>query len=244
MTPPSPGPEIAATRARRWLAAAGILLSMACADLAFPAQTDCTIARARVEGGTETDRWQACMAAREAIAFLAAHGLEFDGAVVIRVLPRLPSVDARHAVAVFDGALQEIRVLGYEAAARAALVGPLAIWPVMTPALWRSFVAHEVAHLVAGASFAADVPQFTATEYIACVTQIAVLPRDLRDEILARYSEQSAFEHEGQINAILYLIDPSAFTIRAYRHFSALQDGARFLEVLLENGAPSDYELR
>lgn len=244
MAPHSPGPKIAATRARRWLAAASVLLSMACAAPAFAARTDCTIARARVEGGTEADRWQACIAARDAIGFLAAHGLAFEGVVVVKILPRLPLADPQHAVALFDGARREIRILGYEAAAQAALVGPFAIWPVMSPALWRSFVAHEVAHLVAGASFAADVPQFTATEYIGCVTQIATLPEYLRDEILARYSAQSAFEHEGQINAILYLIDPAAFTVRAYRHFNALGDGARFLRVLLENGAPSDYESR
>ncbi len=244
MTNPHAGPEITARCVRRLLAAVWFLLLMICADVGVAAQSDCESPGMRVEGGTETDRWQACMAARDAIVFLSAQGVEFEGKVAVKVLPRLPPSDPQDAVALFDTAQQEIRILEYDAAAQAALVGLFAIWPEMSPALWRSYVAHEVAHLVAGANFAEDVPQFTATEYIACVTQIAVLPRQLRDEMLAYYATQSPFGGIGQISAMLYLIDPSAFTIRAYRHFSALKDGPRVLRVLLENGAPSDYELR
>ena len=244
MTPPYPGPKIVACRARRVFAAFCVVLSMTCAQPGMAAQSNCHVAGMRVEGGTETDRWQACMAARDAIAFLSANGVEFKGEVAVRVLPRLLPSDPKDAVALFDTARQEIRILEYEAATHAALVGPFAIWPEVSPALWRSFVAHEVAHLVASANFAAEVPQFTATEYIGCVTQVATLPQQLRDAMLAHYAAQSPFTDIGQVSAMLYLIDPSAFTIRAYRHFSALDDAPRMLRVLLDNGAPSDYELR
>ena len=236
---PAPNFEGGALRAALSAIAAALLLL---GGFAFAAQPRCPSPSVSVVGGTAADRAQACAGALDAIEFLARHGLVLRGTVVVRVVPALPEADPERSVAVFEPAQDEIRIRDYDSAARAALERPLALWPHMSPALWRSYVAHEVAHRIAEANMAAEVPRFTAIEYIGCVTQIATLPGNLRDAMLAAYSAQSAFEHEGQINAILYLIDPSAFTIRAYRHFAALRDGARFLEVLLENGAPSDYE--
>jgi hypothetical protein len=55
----------------------------------------------------------------------------------------------------------------------------------MDRVLYRSLVAHEVAHRVTAANFAVVRPTIVAREYVAAVTMPATMPNDGRPRWLA-----------------------------------------------------------
>jgi hypothetical protein len=92
----------------------------------------------------------------------------------------------------------------------------------MTRDLWRSYIAHEMAHAVAEAYFAAGVAHLTASEYIAGVVQVMMLGDAAREEVLENYRKVAGWESASEISAQYYLMAPGPFAIKSYKHFTAL----------------------
>jgi hypothetical protein len=99
-------------------------------------------------------------------------------------------------------------------------------------ALYRSFGVHEIAHAIADENFSMSRVPWLSQEYIAAVAQLATMEPALRSRILARYHLE-AFHTTASMSTLYYQLDPSAFAIKSYLHFMALDDQGAFLRGLL-----------
>jgi hypothetical protein len=191
----------------------------------------------RAPGWSAEERERVCAASADAVSFLQAAGLVYRDGLTIAPLPAVDREErSEHVIGCYDPARNEIRILRYDASIVASHRYPPAFGMPMTPALWQGFISHETAHAVAERHFAAGVRRPTASEYIAGVVQLATLPPDPRDAILARYGN-AAFSGTGDITMLLYDIDPAVFAVMAYRHYTALGErGPAFIARLLNEG--------
>lgn len=178
-----------------------------------------------------------CAAAARALAFLRAAGLSPPASIEIRPLERGRRGDAAQPLGQYDAGTGVVALIRYEAAVSASRAHAPAFGLPMSRGLWESFVAHEIAHAVAGANFTA-VParRAAAGEYFAAIAQLSTMPQALRRSILERY-DTAAFGDAGEITMLLYEMDPAVFAVKSYRHYVALGDaGPAFLAMLLREG--------
>lgn len=185
------------------------------------------------------DRDTVCGGAMDAKAFLGNSGFEVAWPIRICVVPVLPS-GSPEAYGYFDGQSGLIHVLSFDASHFTADAAELFGEPI-SRALYRSIVAHEVAHLIAERNFAVEAPARAAQEYIAYATQFATMPAEIRSRILANDHSQG-FRNRRRINSIIWMFSPSQFAVEAYRHFIRPENGTGFLrglvngEILLDEG--------
>ena len=219
--------------------AACLLLSFC--HLAPAGELHCADTPVTVVASAEIERKRVCTAAASATAFLATLGLpaRTDTGITIELLEELPGNNGGHAIGHCHPRRQRIEILSYEAAAQASTKYPPAFGVPMSTALWASYVAHEMAHAVAQAHFATGVPTFTASEYLAAVTQLTTMSPTVRARILANYSDTIAFEQDSEITELFYCTDPSRFAVKAYLHYLRPGNGAAFVRRLLQRGLPN-----
>lgn len=102
--------------------------------------------------------------------------------------------------------------------------------------LYRSLVAHEVAHSIAAANFSMPSAAIQAHEYLAYVTMFATMAPAQRERVLAQYP-LAGFEDDEKMSAMIYLFDPMRFGVRAYRHFLERTNGREYLHSVLAGNA-------
>jgi hypothetical protein len=177
-----------------------------------------------------------CKGAADAVAFLAALGLDATAPVEVRLLGRLPDgLVAPSALGCEVRAEQRVYMLTFSECRKLGLAPDLPI----DRALYRSLVAHEVAHHVAAANFKVEKPPVVAHEYIAYVTMFATMAPYQRDRILEQFPGDG-FDTERGLNLTLYMMAPHFFGAQAYRHFMQLEDRQAFLERVLSGSALAD----
>jgi Family of unknown function (DUF6639) len=175
-----------------------------------------------VIGWTREDAIEVCSAVQASLSWLLAMELTLSDSVTIRSLADQGALANTHRLGRYDARTKEIQILTFDAAFKASVAERPAFGVPMTRDLWRSYVAHEMAHAVADAYFASGVSHLTAGEYIAGVLQLAVLPDGAREEVLENYRKLAGWESAGEISAQYYLMAPGAFAIKSYKHFTAL----------------------
>lgn len=144
-----------------------------------------------------------------------------DTLVQTHFVSSLGSYDAKH---------DRIEILSYEAALKVLPHRP-AFGIKMSPELYRSFVAHEIAHAIANVNFARP-PVVSAHEYIAYTVQLATMPESLRAAII-RNVDTEGFDHPKEVDEMLLAVDPNLFAVKSYLHFARPQNGALAFEQLL-----------
>ena len=186
------------------------------------------------------DAETACKGAADAVAFLAALGLDTTAPVSVRILDRLPEGIAPPAALGCEvRAEQRVYMLAFAACPKQGFAPDLPI----DRALYRSLIAHEVAHHIAAANFKVEKPSVVAHEYIAYVTMFATMGPDQRDEILAHFPGEG-WDNERGFNVSVYMMAPHFFGAQAYRHFMRLEDRQAFLERVLSGSALADDNQR
>lgn len=94
-------------------------------------------------------------------------------------------------------------------------------------------VAHEVAHPLALYNFEIGtnlhLPPHekmkmghAVQEYIAALVQFSSMDRIYRHEIMTQFDTRLIFNHEQEINHLLFSHSPQEFSIMSYRHFQSL----------------------
>ena len=102
----------------------------------------------------------------------------------------------------------------------------------MNEALYRSIIAHEVAHAVAEWNFEVADPGLAAHEYLAYVFQIASMPQPQQAALLEHIGV-SAFQNPAEITEIYYSLNPDYFALKAFRHFQQTEDRIGMIRRLL-----------
>lgn len=175
------------------------------------------------------DASTACEGARDAIVFLASHGLDVSSEIEIDVVPRLPAV-AGHSEAAgrYLESQGRVLILAYSEFEKQK---PWLGLP-SDRRLYRSLASHEVAHAVAARNFLVPQPSIQATEYIAYVTMLATMDPADRERVLTQFPGEG-FEGDWQMSSTIYLFDPERFGVHAYRHFLKPANGRRYLHEIL-----------
>jgi Family of unknown function (DUF6639) len=192
----------------------------------------CDTPNVLVHSPQRADALIACEGARDATAFLASQGFEVTGNVAVDVVGALPADASPSAAGCYLAAEKRAVVLAYSEFSGYGTWFEVAI----DPALYRSLVAHEVAHSIAANNFTLASPAVQAHEYIAYVTMFATMSPALRDRVLSKYPG-NGFEDDAQMNATIYLFDPMRFGVQAYRHFLKQTSGREYLQAVLAGNA-------
>jgi hypothetical protein len=181
-----------------------------------------------------------CQGAADAVAFLAAFKLDTTAPVSVRILERLPDgLVSPTALGCEVRAERRVYMLTLTACRKQGLAPDLPV----DRALYRSLIAHEVAHHLAAANFKVETPSLVAHEYIAYVTMFATMAPGQRDTILAHYPGE-VWDNERGFNVTVYMMAPHFFGAQAYRHFMRLEDRQAFLERVLSGSALADDNQR
>jgi hypothetical protein len=185
---------------------------------------------AMLHAARRKDALMACHGARDATAFLASQGLEIRGPMTIDVVSKLPTVASDSAA----GCYVENRavVLTYSEFSKQGTWFEIRV----DRALYRSLVAHEVAHAIAATNFSMPSPTIQAHEYIAYVTMLATMAPAQRERVLSKYPGQG-FDDDVQMSATIYLFDPMRFAVQSYRHYLKQTSGRAYLHALLSGDA-------
>lgn len=218
----------------------GLILLAAFPVSALASVMRCSTVNVSVKAGSESELTRVCAAVQKGRSFLIPLGLDLPEDLTVKLAGKMPPNGNEGAIGLFDIRRNEITLLNYETFARGGRQGaPLFGIPPNTQ-IWESFVIHELAHAAAKKGFAAGVPVYTASEYIAVVAQIATLSDAQRQLILERYSDLTGFDASGEISFGYYLLDPSSFSISAWLHFSRQENGPAFIHKLLREGLSDD----
>jgi hypothetical protein len=197
----------------------------------------CVDAVISVQADDSADAALGCAGAADAVAFLVANGLDATQPAEIVFVDRLPASGGGSAFGCYLRAEQRIYMISYAECQWTSFRQGLA----MDRVLYRSLVAHEVAHLFAAANFAVDRPTTVAHEYLASVTMLGTMPETARQRWLAAFPGDG-FDSDRQIGLTFYLLSPHHFAAEAYRHFLKPGMGTAFLRRVLAGEALSTEE--
>jgi hypothetical protein len=173
-----------------------------------------------------------CSGAQDAIRFLDSQEINTSNDISIEIVQKMPPHVSTSAVGVNLSVERKILLLAYPDFKKQRK------WLGVTvnESLYRSVVAHEVAHAIAAGNFKMTSPSIQAQEYIAYVTQFSTMQPVQRKKIL-RNNRDHGTNDELQMSATIYLFDPERFGVRAYRHFRSLLDERAFLHAVLAGKA-------
>lgn len=219
-----------ASRSHCRISLAAIVLSMGVSSGAA-SEFKCANVDAAVSHIAEPGTDLICEGAADAIQFLGSIGVQQKSRVEVNVVDLLPA-GLQNAVGCYDWVNDDVFLLGTSACLEGEGV-PQAFKVPNDPEIYKSYVAHEVAHAIATQNFAFDTPSRAAHEYIAGVVQLSVLGVEKRSGILNQFSGDG-FDKDVEINFLVYEINPARFAVEAYRHFVKIEDGPDFIRKLLQ----------
>ncbi|RDE24993.1 hypothetical protein DV711_05330 [Motiliproteus coralliicola] len=165
---------------------------------------------------SDRDKSLICVAALQSLQFLQRLNLPFDGTIRIEVVEQ-PMAYLGHALyGSYDARQDLIRVMS-SAAISAQQPDALIYHQPFESGLYRSVVAHEVAHAVVKR----HAPELnrTAQEYLAHATQLAVLPQVLRQRIIQQADVQP-WQRDDVISDIYMAMALTKFAVKCYLHLS------------------------
>ncbi|MGC2519764.1 MAG: DUF6639 family protein [Burkholderiales bacterium] len=221
-----------------WAEVAMLVGALIGANSAYGDELRCPNRNVVVHSAARGDAETACEAAGEAIAFLASHGLDTTRAVEIHLVSKLPDIANKSAAGCYDHPHRRTYMLIFSACSKQGRWFELPL----DRALYKSLVAHEVAHAVAAANFSVPKPSILAQEYIAYVTQLATMPPRHLARVLERFPG-NGFDSAAEMSLTFYTMNPSQFGVEVYRHFLKPGNGEAFLKevlsgrVLIDEGA-------
>jgi len=172
----------------------------------------------------------ACDGAREAAHFLDGLNLFAPQTpILIELVRRLPPDVRRDAVGVYAMRSQRLLVLELPVfLARRTWMGV-----ATSRTLYRSVVAHEVAHALVAAHLGARALASAGHEYLAYVTMLASMDAVLRDRVLSALPNDD-LQHDAEINDLRYALNPARFGVESYRHWLRQLEGMGFLRRVIE----------
>lgn len=199
---------------------------------AHAAHVGCPRADISVIGATEEDAHDVCVAAYQVFSLFRQLGLHNTTSLVVSTVASMPDEMGSPILGCFLPESRSIRLLAFEAAKnRGTWFGR----PI-DRALYRSLVAHEIAHALAWCNTSNGPLSVRAREYVAYAVMFQTMDSDLRDAILAD-TPGPGFESEREISDTYFYLAPSRFGVDAYRHYIRPESGLRFLREILRGSA-------
>ena len=177
-----------------------------------------------------------CSTSTAAISFLKAIGLKTTDGIIIRIVEHIPTQQKHTLFGSYSPTSQEVFILAYSKSKTLSREGDKVFGVELTEDLWCSFAAHELAHAISNKYINPRIKAHTAGEYISSVVQLAVLTPETREKILKRYIDVEAYQSREEMSELYYLLDPNRFAVKCYRHFIALKEPVKFIDLLIHEG--------
>lgn len=191
------------------------------------------------------DATLACEAALAATDFLGRHGLNVQVPIRIAIVDDYPQslrrVGHSSAFGYFVESENRAYILSRAACSRRTMDQP-PFGEAFGTDLYRSFVVHEVAHIIVAANHSAEIASTVAHEYVAYVVQLSTMPPSLRERIVANAGLEP-YKSFGEMSELYYALNPEAFAIKVYGHFRNSVDRAGVLKAALSGqlGIPDEF---
>lgn len=182
-------------------------------------------------GVSAADVVLACEGIARAKAFFNRHRLALPSEVSLHLHQEGIAKDDNH-IGTFNAADNRIDLLSFT---RARTLGKVFRAP-MNRSLYRGFVVHELAHAVADRYFSAQAASRLGHEYIAYVAQLASLPAEELQGVLARY-QLEGFRTTQEITLLYYQLNPCAFGVKVFLHYRGQAHPREFIRQLLRGMA-------
>jgi hypothetical protein len=184
-----------------------------------------------------------CETARAAVTFLKTLGLETTGVITIRLVEHLPPHQMHNLVGCYNPSSRKVDLLIYSKVVELSQENKSMLSIGISEEIWCSYAAHELAHDVSNQYINPATKSHLAGEYIAAVTQLAVLTPESREKILKKFQNIEAYKSRAEMSVYYYLSAPNEFAVKCYLHFVSLDKPKEFIERLVneENGGWDGY---
>ena len=181
--------------------------------------------------------------ATTAITFLKTLGLETTGVITVRLVEHLPPHQMHNLVGFYNPLSREADLLTYSKAVELSQANKSMPVIGISEEIWCSYAAHELAHGISNQHINPTTQNHLAAEYIAAVTQLAVLTPEARGKALKTFQNVEAYKSRDEMSVYYYLLAPSEFAVKCYLHFVSLDNPKEFIERLVneENGDWAGY---
>ncbi len=182
-----------------------------------------------------------CDGAKKAHAFFRSHGIEFKRQIHINLHMTGIKNQPVH-IGLYGAKKDHIDLLTLEHAKyQSAKQPPFGMQ--MNESLYVSFVVHEVAHAIADQNFKNGTSSLIVHEYLAYVAQLATIEPHSQADILQRY-DLEPFTSLENMSQIYFELNPSAFGLKAFKHYQSLSEQSQFIQDLLSGVIkPEDQQL-
>ena len=184
-----------------------------------------------------------CKTARSGVTFLKTLGLETTGVITIKLVDHLPPHQMHNFIGCYNPGSREVDLLTYSKAVELSQENKSMLGIGINEEIWCSYAAHELAHAISNQYINPATKNHLAGEYIAAVTQLAVLTSESREKILDKFANIEAYKSRAEMSVYYYLLAPKEFTVKCYLHFVSLDKPKEFIERLVneENGGWDGY---
>lgn len=204
--------------------------------LAVPVLSDtqsCANLPVQVESTQPSTITDVCDGAASALKFLAPYGVKPTGRIVIDLVDATLERNGGRVFGYYDAGADRITLMSLSAIRAHKMVAALH-GPPIGSVYYRSLVAHEVTHALYHQNSANEALSHAAQEYLAYVTQMAVLSPSYRQEVIS-HADVVAWRSGESISDIYMAMAPEKFAVKSYLHFRGLSDPAAFVKTLLNN---------
>jgi hypothetical protein len=204
------------------------------------AATPCAETGVTVTADDRDDVRVACRGAIDAVAFLADRGFTVGKQVNIEVIESIDVIPGASVLGFYDPKANVVKVLARAAFSSGETRGTVLGLPI-DDVLYGSIFAHEVAHAVIYQNLDRRKLSFAAHEYLAYAVQLATLPTDYSDRVVAPFSG-TGFTDLDQVSEIILGMDPDRFAAKSYLHFRELDDRDAVVRQLVADFPRNDSE--
>lgn len=183
-----------------------------------------------LESVPSKDQGLVCDGVEKAYAFFRTHGVEVKRPIHIRLHKNGIKNHPAH-IGLYGAKKDYIDLLtSKHAQDLCARLQPFDMQ--MNEPLYVSFVVHEVTHAIVDQNLKSRPSSLIVHEYLAYVAQLATMEERPQAEILQRY-DLAPFTGLADMSPIYYGLNPSAFAVKAFRHYQSLPEQSRFIQNLL-----------
>lgn len=173
-----------------------------------------------------------CEAAGTALDFLKRYGLDVDSPITIKIVEGVIISNDYVAYGSYDRTRDVIRLMSFSSIMKGE--APMMYDQPFDLEHYRGAVAHEIVHAVFYHNSPKVEDQLTnaTQEYLAHATQLAVLPHERRQQIIAE-NDVGPWESGDSISEVYMALNPSGFAVKSYLHLTRLEDPESFINILL-----------
>lgn len=173
-----------------------------------------------------------CEAAGTALNLLKRYGLYVDFPITIKILDGVIISNDYIAYGSYDRTGDVIRLMSFPSIMKGET--PMMYDQPFDLEHYRGAVAHEIVHAVFYHNSPKVEDQLTnaTQEYLAHATQLAVLPHERRQQVIAE-NDVGPWESGDSISEVYMALNPTGFAVKSYLHLTRLEDPESFIDILL-----------